>query len=71
MNNKIKTTEKWNHIYSQKNTNSMAAMFRPNNRCKKIAWSILGTPSNIAEKKTAIEKKIDKKILYDNTQRVR
>jgi hypothetical protein len=49
----------------------MAAMFRPNNRCKKIAWSILGTPSNIAEKKTAIEKKIDKKILYDNTQRVR
>lgn len=49
----------------------MPATFRPENKCRKIAFAILGTPSNIAEKKTAIEKKIDKKILYDNTQRVR
>ena len=49
----------------------MPVMFRPNRLPKKIAFSILGTPSNIADKKTAIEKKIDKKILYDNTQRVR
>lgn len=46
-------------------------MFRPNRLPKKIAFAILGTPSNIAEKRSAIEKKIDKKIMYDNTQRVR
>jgi len=49
----------------------MPTMFRPDRLPKKIAFNILGTPSNIAEKRTEIEKKIDKKIMYDNTQRVR
>ena len=49
----------------------MPTMFRPDRLPKKIAFKILGTPSNIAEKRTEIEKKIDKKIMYDNTQRVR
>lgn len=38
---------------------------------RKIAFNILGTPPNMVDKKTAIQKKIDRKILYDNTQRVR
>lgn len=49
----------------------MPSMFRPHRLPKKIAYSILGTPSNIVDKKTATEKMIDKKIMYDNTQRVR
>ena len=49
----------------------MPAMFRPKGMGKKIAYGILGKPSNIVDKKTAVEKRIDKKILYDNTQRVR
>jgi len=49
----------------------MPAMFRPNRLPKKIAFKILGTPNNIAEKKSEAEKKIDKTIMYDNTQRVR
>lgn len=37
----------------------------------KVAFAILGTPSNLASKKTALQKEIDRRLLYDNTQRVR
>lgn len=37
----------------------------------KIAFSILGTPANLKEKKTPIQRKIDRQLLHQNTQRVR
>lgn len=46
-------------------------MPRVNGKAKKIAFSILGVPPNIRDKKTAAQKDIDRKIMYDNTQRVR
>jgi hypothetical protein len=38
---------------------------------KRIAFSILGTPANLKEKKTSAQKEIDKKLLFQNSQRVR
>lgn len=49
----------------------MCTMPRPKGKAKKIAFSILGTPQAIAAKKTALQRKIDHRLLYDNTQRVR
>lgn len=49
----------------------MPAMPRVNGKSKKIAFDILGTPPNIKDKKTSLQKKIDHKLLYENTQRVR
>lgn len=49
----------------------MPAMPRVKGVAKKIAFSILGTPPNLKEKKTALQKKIDRRLMYDNTQRVR
>ena len=49
----------------------MPGMPRIKNIGQKIAFSILGTPANIKEKKTAAQKEIDKKLLFQNTQRAR
>jgi len=38
---------------------------------KKIAFSILGTPPNLKDRRTARQKEVDHKLLYENTQRVR
>jgi hypothetical protein len=38
---------------------------------KKIAFKVLGTPANLKEKKSAFQKKIDEKLQYQNTQRIR
>lgn len=46
-------------------------MPRVNGKAKKIAFSILGVPPNMRDKRTAEQKKVDRIILYDNTQRVR
>jgi hypothetical protein len=46
-------------------------MPRVNGKAKKIAFAILGTPSNIIDKRTTRQKMIDRKVMYDNTQRVR
>lgn len=46
-------------------------MVRPRGLAKKVAFSILGTPPNMKNKKTAEQKKIDRRLLYDNTARVR
>lgn len=44
---------------------------RFNKKATKIAFSILGIPENIKNKKTALQRKIDQKLLFDNTARVR
>lgn len=49
----------------------MPAMPRIKGKPRKIAFSILGVPSNLKDKKTALQKKIDRRLMYDNTQRVR
>lgn len=37
----------------------------------KIAFSVLGTPANIKDKKTAAQKKVDQQLLFQSTSRVR
>ena len=54
-----------------KEGHNMPAMPRVKNIGRKIAFSILGTPANIKEKKTTAQKEIDRKLLFQNTQRVR
>jgi hypothetical protein len=49
----------------------MATMIRPAGKAKKIAYSILGVPGAIQEKKTAKQKEIDRRLLFENTARVR
>lgn len=66
----MKTMLKWNVIYNAANTN-MPAMIRKKGLGQKIAYSILGVPSNIKNKKTTKQKEVDRRLLYDNTQRVR
>lgn len=46
-------------------------MPRAHNEGTAIARSILGTPANIAYKPDEHEKKIDKRIAYEDTTRVR
>lgn len=66
----MKIMLKWSVIFSVANT-SMPAMIRQKGLGRKIAYAILGVPSNIKNKKTARQKEIDRRLLYDNTQRVR
>lgn len=49
----------------------MPAMPRPSKRGKKIAFKILGTPPNIADKKTKEQKWINSKLIAEETTRVR
>jgi hypothetical protein len=49
----------------------MPVMIRPEGKPKKIAYAILGTPANMAVKKTAKEKQVDKALLFQETVRVR
>jgi hypothetical protein len=49
----------------------MPAMPRIRGRAMKIAFEVLGTPSNYREKKTKLQKRIDERLMYENTQRVR
>lgn len=46
-------------------------MIRPNKKCKKIAFSILGVPDAIQDKRTTFQKKIDHRLLFEKTARVR
>lgn len=46
-------------------------MIRPNKKAEKIAFNILGTPANIKDRKSAFQKKIDNKVIYQNTSRVK
>lgn len=49
----------------------MPIMKRLNNKATKIAYKVVGTPANIRHKKTPEEKRIDYKLRYDETSRVR
>ena len=49
----------------------MPVMPRSNKKATKIAFDILGTPANYLEKKTARQKKIDRRLLFHDTARVR
>lgn len=49
----------------------MPAMPRTKNRATRVAYKIMGVPANVAHKRSAAEKKIDKRLLYEDTFRVR
>lgn len=38
---------------------------------RKIAFDILGTPPNLAEKRTKRQKEIDRRLVFEDTSRVR
>ena len=44
---------------------------RIKNKATKIAYKILGKPANIAHKRTKIEKEIDRRLIVEETYRVR
>jgi hypothetical protein len=48
----------------------MPGMIRPHGRAKKIAYSILGEPANM-KKRSPAEKEIDRKLIFQETARVR
>jgi len=49
----------------------MPASPRAKNKASKIALAILGNPSNLKDKRSAREREIDRKLLFDYTSRVR
>ena len=46
-------------------------MIRPKGKAKKIAYALLGKPSNIIEFKKVKSSKKDKKLLYETTSLMR
>jgi len=49
----------------------MPSMIRPKGKARKIAYSILGVPANIAYKPTESQKKVNETLVFDETIRVR
>lgn len=49
----------------------MPATVRPDNKARKIAWAILGEPANLASKKTRHQRELDRRLLREETYRVR
>lgn len=49
----------------------MPTMPRIDNKSKKIAYAILGKPANMDDKKTQEQSKIDKRLNFEETIRVR
>jgi hypothetical protein len=49
----------------------MPAMPRPKGKARKIAYKLLGVPANIAFKRSKQQKKVNKRLLYEETDRVR
>lgn len=49
----------------------MPAMPRVPNRARKIAYKIMGVPANIAFKRSAQQKKLNQRLNYEETSRVR
>jgi len=49
----------------------MPSMPRPDNQGKKIAEKILGNPRNTSKEKKKPESKIDQRLLFEETSRVR
>jgi len=49
----------------------MPAMIRPEGKAKKIAYSILGIPANMKDKKNPKQTREDKELVFQETIRVR
>jgi hypothetical protein len=49
----------------------MPTMIRIPGKAQKIAYKILGVPANIEFKRNANEKKIDKRLIFEESVRVR
>lgn len=49
----------------------MPAMPRPKGKAKKIAYHLLGKPANIAFKRNKKQRRINQRLLYEETERVR
>lgn len=49
----------------------MPAAPRAKTKATKIAYKIMGVPANIQHKRTKAEKKIDHRLLFEETSRVR
>jgi hypothetical protein len=49
----------------------MPSMPRVSKKTTNIAYTVLGVPSNIAFKRTKKEKEINRRLLFEETQRVR
>jgi hypothetical protein len=49
----------------------MAVAPRQKSKATKIAWKILGVPQNIAYKRNKEERRINHRLNFDETQRVR
>ena len=49
----------------------MPTMIRMPGKPKKIAYKILGVPANIEYKRDSIEKKINKRLIFEESTRVR
>ena len=49
----------------------MPAMVRPKGKAKKIAFSILGTPPNIAFKRSKKQRRTNRRLVFEETFRVR
>ncbi len=47
------------------------AMIRPKGKAKKIAFKILGKPANMQEKPDKKKRKVNQRLLYEETQRAR
>ena len=49
----------------------MSAMPRPDGRAKKIAYKIMGVPSNMLFRPSAKQKKIEQALTFEETRRAR
>jgi hypothetical protein len=49
----------------------MPAMLRPSKKARKIAYKILGVPANIAYKPNAEQREINRRLIFEETIRVR
>ncbi len=49
----------------------MPAMVRPKGKATKVAYSILGTPPNMLDSEKKKDTKIEKRLTFEETQRVK
>jgi len=49
----------------------MPSMIRIPGKAKKIAYKILGVPANIASKRDAVDQKINRRLIFEESVRVR
>jgi hypothetical protein len=49
----------------------MPVMPRPKGNGKKIAFKLLGVPANLKEKKTEKQKRVNRRLAFEETSRVR